>query len=146
MDAFEPSDLVEIRRDARKGFGGRGVFARRRISEGTIIERAPVLLVPRDQVFENSPVPLPSRRLSWYVYEWGEHQGQECVAVALGYGSLYNHSYQPNAIYRMEDPDAIEFIALRHIEPNEEITLNYNGQPDDDSPVMFYPMPYPPKV
>ena len=140
MDAFKQSDLVEIRCDPRKGFGGRGVFARRPIAEGAIIERVPVLLIPREQVFDKSNVARPDCRLSWYVYEWGEQQGQECVAVALGYGSLYNHSYRPNAIYRMESPDAIEFVAIRHIEANEEVTLNYNGQPDDNSPVEFHPM------
>ena len=28
-----------------------------------------------------------------YVFEWGEGK----VALALGFGSLYNHSYRPNA-------------------------------------------------
>ncbi len=138
MDAFTQVDLVEVRRDPRKGFGGRGVFARRFISEGTVIERVPVIHVPRSQVFDETNVPRLDCRISWYVYDWGEHEGQEHVAVALGYGSIYNHSYRPNAIYRLQAPDAIEFVAIRPIETNEEITINYNGTPDDNDPVEFH--------
>lgn len=138
MDAFTPSDLVEIRRDPRKGFGGRGVFARRPIDEGTIFERVPVILLPRDQVNDGTISPKPACLLSWYVYDWGEQDGKEHFAVALGYGSLYNHSYRPNAIYRLQAPDAIEFVAIRRIEANEEIMLNYNGEPDDNTPVEFH--------
>ena len=139
MDVFKQSELVEIRRDSSKGLGGRGVFATRLINEGTILERVPVLLIPREQVFDESNVARRSCRLSWYVYEWGNGEGDEYVAVALGYGSLYNHSYHPNTFYRRESPDAIEFVALRQIEADEEITINYNGEPDDRSPVDLHP-------
>ena len=139
MDVFRQSDLVEVRRDSSKGLGGRGVFARRQISEGTIIERVPVLLIPRRQVFDESNVPLRSCRISWYVYDWDSEEENEYVAVALGYGSIYNHSFKSNAIYRLESPDAIEFIVLRQIEADEEITVNYNGDPGDGSPVELHP-------
>ena len=140
MDVFKQSDWVEIQRDSRKGLGGRGVFARRPIGEGTIFERAPVLFIPRQQVFDESNRPRRACRLSWYVYDWGNEDGEEYVVVALGYGSLYNHSYQSNAIYRMESPDTIEFVAVRNIEVNEEITINYNGLHNDSSPVELHPM------
>lgn len=139
MDVFQQSDLIEVRRDASKGLGGRGVFARRPIRAGTIIERVPVLLIPREQVFDESNVARRDCRLSWYVYEWAEGGGEEYVAVALGYGSLYNHSYQSNAVYRPGPPDTLEFVALRAIEANEEVTVNYNGDPDDRSPVDLHP-------
>ncbi len=137
MEAFRHSDLVEIRRDPTKGSGGRGVFARRPIAAGTIFERVPVVIFPRAQVFDKTDVPRPECLLTWYVYEWSLEQGEPLVAVAFGYGSLYNHSYQPNAIYRLEAPDAIAYVAIRHIEANEEIMLNYNGEPDDNTPVEF---------
>jgi SET domain-containing protein len=139
MDVFRHSDLVEVRRDSSKGLGGRGVFASRPIVEGTVIERVPVLLIPRNQVFDPSNEARRSCRLAWYVYEWCEGEEDEHVAVALGYGSLYNHSYHPNAFYRLESPDAIEFISLRRIEADEEITLNYNGEVDDRTPVELHP-------
>src|SRR5476651_1180100 len=116
MDIFKQSDLVEIQRDSRKGLGGRGVFARRLLSEGTIFERVPVLLIPREQVFDESNMLRRAYRLSWYAYAWGDEDGIDYVAVALGYGSLYNHSFQCNAIFRTESPDTIEFVAIRNIE------------------------------
>jgi uncharacterized protein len=59
------------------------------------------------------------------------------VAVVLGYGSLYNHSYKPNAYYRDRRNRVKEFIALRDIAAGEEITINYNGSPHDPSDVGF---------
>ena len=100
----------------------------------------PVILIPRNQVLDDANPSLQPCRISWYIFEWGKVEEQVYVAVALGYGSIYNHSFQPNATFRLESPDAIEFVALRQIEANEEITLNYNGQPDDNDPVEFYPM------
>ena len=32
-----------------------------------------------------------------YCFSWGDNY--EHTAIALGYGSLYNHSYTPNAIF-----------------------------------------------
>jgi len=102
-----------------------------------MIERVPVLLIPKNQVIDESKAALPVCRISWYVYAWGEQQGHEYVALALGFGSLYNHSYKPNALFRLESPDVVEFVAIKRIEQGEEITINYNGRPDDNSPVDF---------
>ena len=71
--------------------------------------------------------------MSGYCFEWG----RGTVAVALGYGSLYNHSYQPNARYDDESGQAKVFRAIRDIAPGEEIVVNYNGEPGDETPVWF---------
>ncbi len=107
-----PSDLIEVRRVRGKG---RGVFARRLIAEGAEIERAPVLLVPGDSLLGT----------------------RDKVALALGYGSLYNHSYQPNAQYFYGGPQVKVFYAIRDIRAGEEITINYNSEPTDQTPVWF---------
>ena len=121
-----PSSLIEVRRTPGKG---RGVFARAPIPEGTIIERAPVLVIPAVEVDENPYDTVITR----YCFQWGA----DTVAVVLGFGSLYNHSYQPNAYYRDRRNRVKEFIALRDIRPGEEITINYNGSPADPSDVGF---------
>ena len=121
-----PSSLIEVRRTRAKG---RGVFARAPIPEGTVIERAPVLVIPAVEVDENPYDTVITR----YCFQWGA----DTVAVVLGYGSLYNHSYQPNAYYRDRRNRVKEFISLRDIEPGEEITINYNGSPHDPSDVGF---------
>ncbi len=59
------------------------------------------------------------------------------TVVALGYGSLYNHSYSPNARYEDANPRTKLFIALRDIQPGEEIVVNYNADPNDRSDVGF---------
>ncbi len=121
-----PSSLIEVRRTNGKG---RGVYARAFIAEGTIIERAPVVVIPAVEIDENPYDTVLTR----YCFQWG----RDTVALVLGYGSLYNHSYRPNAYYRDRRPRVKEFIALRDIAPGEEITINYNGSPQDQSDVGF---------
>jgi SET domain-containing protein len=54
-----------------------------------------------------------------------------------GYGSLYNHSYRPNARYVDLAGRTKLFTAIRDIAAGEEITVNYNGEPGDETPVGF---------
>jgi len=124
--AFVQSALIELKRLPKKG---RGVFARGFIRAETVIERVPVVVVPRAE-FEDLDQPGV---LAEYCFVWSETS----VALALGYGSLYNHSFTPNARYD-DRPDRTKvFIALRDIQPGEEITINYNGTPEDGSPMHF---------
>jgi uncharacterized protein len=111
---------------------GRGVFAQHLIHSGQLIERAPVIVVPAGQ-WEA----MDRTVLFDYFFAWGEHS-----AIALGYGSLYNHSYQPNARFvKHLTEQVIEFYALREIQPGEEILVNYNVDPDDESPLWFHALP-----
>ena len=110
---------------------GRGVFALRRIHEGEVIERAPVLVIPASQVEA-----ISSTVLDHYVYDWAPDSS--VLAVALGNGSLYNHCYEPNARYTKHyDEGVLEYTALRDIEPGEEIVINYNGDPHDKAAMWF---------
>ncbi len=124
--ALTQSEAVLVRSIRGKG---RGVFARRPIEEGEIIERVPLIVLPAEQVGDD-----PVRDdLAGYIFKWG----RGTVALALGYGSLYNHSYEPNARYKDVRARAKLFVALRAIAAGEEITVNYNGDPEDRSPVWF---------
>src|SRR3954454_5730246 len=120
---FTHSDLIEVKRVKGKG---RGVFARRTIRKGELIERVPMLVMPAGESKAGSVV-------SDYCFAWG----RGTVALALGYGSLYNHSYRPNARYDDVGPLTKEFKALRDIQPGEEITVNYNGEPKSRKAVWF---------
>lgn len=124
--ALKHTDLVEVKQVRGKG---RGVFARRAIGKGEVIERVPVIVLSADQA-GNDP---REHDLSGYCFEWGEGT----VALALGFGSLYNHSYRPNARYDDVGRLTKVFTALRDIAAGEEITVNYNGGPEDRSPVWF---------
>src|SRR3954464_6466056 len=121
--AFTQSDAIEVKRIKGKG---RGVFARRLIRKGEVIERVPMLVLPAEET-EDSSV------LSNYCFAWGRNT----IALALGYGSIYNHSYRPNARYDDVGPQTKQFTALKDIPPGQEITVNYNGNPKSRSAVWF---------
>ena len=79
---------------------------------------------------------LDKTKLYNYCFLWGDND--EFSALALGYGSLYNHSYTPNVRYIVDyELETLSVIALRPIEPNEELCFNYNGDPTDKDPVWF---------
>ena len=123
---FTQTSAIEAKQTKGKG---RGVFARRLICDGEVIERVPVLVLPVGETKSNSG----TTRMGDYCFEWG----RGTVAVALGYGSLYNHSYKPNARYDDESGQTKVFRAIRDIAPGEEIVVNYNGEPGDETPVWF---------
>lgn len=110
---------------------GLGVFARHFIKEGEVIEEAPVILIPEDQLSD-----LTKTRLLEYYFAWG-HKFSE-AAIGLGYASLYNHSFEPNAKYIKDVENAVlRFVAIKDIKQDEEILVNYNGHPDDKSKLWF---------
>lgn len=110
---------------------GRGVFAAHAIKKGEIIEVCPVLVSS-----ELDRQHIDKTNLYDYYFIWGEEQNK--IALALGYGSLYNHSYNPNAVYEADyERNTLTFICYTDIEANDEITVNYNCDADDDTPVWF---------
>ena len=124
--AFTQSASIEVKRIKGKG---RGVFARRLIRKGELIEKVPVLVLTVEEYHEG----LGKTSLANYCFNWTD----TTVALALGYGSLYNHSYRPNARYDDVGPQTKEFTALRDIQSGEEITVNYNAEPKSRAAVWF---------
>ena len=114
---------------------GRGVFASRRLQAGDIIEEAPVIVLPGAEIEH-----LERTVLQDYYFLWGADEKD--AAILLGLCSLCNHSYQPNAVF-LPCPETctIRFVALRDIEAGEEVTTNYNGNPDNLKPVWFDAQP-----
>ena len=126
MAGFAQSPYVCVKTTEHRGLG---VFARRPIPAHTVIERVPVLVFPTKFLWH----PDGTSPLADYVFAWDEQQ----VALALGFGSLYNHSFSPNARYEDWGRNKKRFIAITDIAAGEEITINYNGAPADASPVDF---------
>lgn len=112
---------------------GRGVFATQMIRKGTVIEDAPVIVVPSDQLSI-----IKTTILFEYFFQW-KIDGADACAICLGFGSLYNHSSSAaNARYiRLYAENKIRFIAIRDIRPGEEILTNYNGDSDCRRPLWF---------
>jgi len=116
--AHQQSELLEVRTTKNKG---RGVFARKFIPKGTVIERVPLIVVTWSKIEDSE--------LAHYVYDWTPTK----AVVALGYGSMYNHSFRPNAYYEDVGRQTKVFTACRDIQAGDEVTINYNGDPDDKS-------------
>jgi uncharacterized protein len=116
---------------AESDLGGRGVFTSAPILKNELIELCPVIVMKVGEM----PI-LDKTTLYDYYFLWGDDQ-EQCV-IALGYGSLYNHLAPSNADYGMDfDGQTIEIFAVRDIEAGEEITINYHGDPLDESPTWF---------
>ncbi|MDB5294229.1 MAG: hypothetical protein JWO31_212 [Phycisphaerales bacterium] len=128
MVLCKQSEWVEVRRADNRGKGGRGVFARFDIPAGTLIERVPAILIPKQQVFGDSEAARRATLISWYVFDWEGMTKRDYVALALGYGSIYNHSDVPNCRVERHSPDLLEFTARRDINADEEIFITYLGE------------------
>ncbi len=110
---------------------GRGVFTDQAIVEGEVIEIAPMLVLP-----EADKLLVDKTHLYNYYFLWGKENKQ--IAIALGYGSIYNHSFQPNVAYKMDfENETITFVAWRNIEKDEELFINYNGDEDSNDLLWF---------
>ena len=120
------SELVYVKKVKGKG---RGVFARQPIPAGTVIENVPKILFPIDTIVDGFD--------SYYLAKYFFHHSETHVAFCLGYGSLYNHSYTPNADYWRAPGPMMVFKAIKDIAKDEEICVNYNGDPDSKNPPGF---------
>lgn len=127
----------------KAGLKGIGVYTSQDILGGEIIEVCPVLVIPNTDpiygvyVAEGAGNNQNDSVLDNYYYSWSLYD-QEAAAIALGMGSLFNHSYEPNSIYiRDYERNTLTIKAIKDINAHEEITINYNGTPADRSPVWF---------
>ena len=77
---------------------------------------------------------LDETNLYNYYFTWQD----QAAAIALGYGSLYNHSPAPCARYlKIFDAGAVEFAAVRDIDARHEITVDYT---DDGRNPLWFPL------
>ena len=104
---------------------GRGVFAVRTFIRNEVVEVAPVFQL--EEGFSSLPKEFQHR-----VFNWKKMSGSgERNAIALGYGSMYNHSERPNVLWDADSGlEVIKFIARRNIDPNEQLTIHYEQERD----------------
>jgi len=101
------------------GISGRGVFATRSFAAGEVLERCEVIRIRSAELDAVQQTELRS-----YLFSWDDGTGD--VAIALGFGSLYNHSDDANATYEKDAVrNVITFTARRDIAAGEEVTVEY---------------------
>lgn len=100
---------------------GRGVFARESIPADTLIEVSPVLIVTNDEYKLHT---LNKTIFESYLFTWSRAGD---YALALGLGSLFNHSDTgPNVSYVLDKANqCIRYSTKRPIKKNEELCIFY---------------------
>ena len=97
--------------------GGRGVFTSVALAAGEVIERAHVIVLSAADRQR-----IHTTKLHDYYFQWDG----EGAAIALGYGSLYNHSDAANAEFECDyEFKQLRFFAIKDIAAGDEITTNY---------------------
>ncbi len=110
---------------------GRGVFTHNPIVANEIIETAPVIVMSAAERKH-----LDETLLHDYIFEWGINKDQ--CAMALGYVPIYNHSYDSNCEYFMDYENETMWVkTIRPVAAGEELTINYNGDFDNEKPIWF---------
>ena len=100
---------------------GRGVFTAVDLEPGDIIESCPLIIIPSDQKHL-----IDASILHDYYFNWPQPPGAICLP--LGYGALYNHSFQPNAEIVLDlENQQLEFHCIRPIQAGTEILIDYSG-------------------
>lgn len=130
MSSRKLSNKIYISK-SRISKAGRGIFAYIQIRKDNLIESCPVIEIKRQDVSL-----IKQTELKNYYFLWHKQKKIATkVVICLGFGSIYNHSFKPNATYKKRIKEKrIDFVALKDINKGEEITVNYNyGNPDDKS-------------
>ncbi len=102
---------------------GFGVFTREFIPKDTILEECHFIRYKRDE--------CQSLKINDYVYEMADsdhtpEDDRECNALVLGFGSIYNHSFENNAHYLFDsEKNVFVYQAIRDIHPGEQIFISY---------------------
>jgi len=95
---------------------GYGVFATKKFLPGDVIEECPLIMLKKSE---------PIFVLNDFAFKWND----DFHALALGYGSLYNHANDNNTKhYHDHDRRLLIFKAKKTIYPGDEIFTNYSRE------------------
>jgi hypothetical protein len=123
---------------------GLGVFTRKILSEGMLVERCPAFLI-EDSDGDEAALIAALAKLRLVPYAKGRRVElahmvkpwltNDIKALSLGYGMLYNHApmSKSNTTYKpYVDPDTnrhyFDYTAKKRIDAGSELTITYNHQ------------------
>ncbi|KAF9207663.1 hypothetical protein CPC16_011586 [Podila verticillata] len=99
------------------GSKGRGVVTSVHIPARTTIDLCPILLFPTEEYTLHGQF----TQLDHYTYRW-----LGGMALALGLGSMFNHSKEPNVGFQRDfENKMIRYSTLRDVAPGEELCISY---------------------
>ena len=112
--------------------GGMGCFTSKDIPARTIIESAPVILCHPETFSSLNQLHGTRHILSDYPFLWAK---SGLSAFSLGWGGMYNHSFDPNVYwkFRTEKDDgynALVFLTRRDVVAGEELFIRYINDAD----------------
>jgi SET domain-containing protein len=118
MEIFPPKKIKIVDMPGK----GRGVVAIKNIKKDEIIEICPIIFISDKEVsfFEKEK----SNLKYYYLIQTATNK----FCIMLGYGSLYNHSFTPNADidYNVKNVENfLQFEAIKDIKAGEEIFFDY---------------------
>ncbi len=101
---------------------GRGIFATIAIAKGTIIEISQVIVMPQKEIRRNTV-------LERYVFDLDDDN----CGVALGLGSLFNHSDKRHNVEYAYDADLqiMYFTTTRDVKKGEQLFIDYGYDPKE---------------
>ncbi len=103
---------------------GLGIYATEDMPIHYCFEICPVFLFNRDILQQHFDLHESPHILHDYIFGFGGGM----VVIAFGYGSMYNHFHDPNALWRLRKEEkwpALEFFTKKEIKAGEEITTRY---------------------
>lgn len=118
-----PSNKIKIKKSPVHNYG---IFAIEDIEEGELIEEIRLLRLGWRAKYNGDPV------IKDYVWTNNNCKCKECLVhgpnqyLALGYGSIYNHSDDQNTVINMDYKNEIMTIKAKQLIPKDtEIFVNY---------------------
>ena len=128
---FFISSYVYIDNSTIEG-AGIGCFTSKDIPARMIIECSPVVLCHADTFTHLNHLHNVRHILSDYSFKWTE---SGLAAFPLGWGGVYNHSFDPNVHWKYctEEKDgynALTFRTLRNVNAGEELFIRYMNDSD----------------
>lgn len=106
---------------------GRGVFSLVDIKKGETVERCPLIQMEYRSKYQLDPT-IFGYTYARYQEDEASQQHGFLMYIATGYGMLYNHQDEPNALWRFNYPELLgDIVAIKDIKSGEEIFINYGN-------------------
>lgn len=118
IKSFNNNFLIQIKKHPKMG---RGVFSLIDLKKGSLVEVSELIILSK----KDTKIVLSGlKSLAKFLFTYNKEQ----VAIALGVGSLFNHSNKPNIEYIFKNKK-LYFITNKSVKAGEQLFINYGYEP-----------------